>query len=302
MTVPRTYPAECERRRILKKHPKMALTMVIGILIGCSPPEDQKKVLRVGAGNQHIVKEQTTVVDEWVMENNSTLKFAQGIEEWTIHATSATFGSGVRILGVGTNGTAGSGASRNGRNGSKCEDGGNGTDGAAGTPGKPGVDIKIISGLVEVGSVLIDTSGGQGGNGERGGKGGRGGRASCGEVCSGQEGGNGGSGGAAGSGGSGGSVEINYWIAGKQRIVVGYAPRSDDGQAGIEPGLRVRAEPGAPGNPGQGGSGGSGGASRRCAFNTVRRGAGPNGASGPMGRSGQAGDAGDVQFSVVQPK
>lgn len=277
---------------------KVALAVMIGILIGDSPAAGQPK-LQVGSGNQRIVTASSLHVEEWEMEDNSTLIIDTGIETWSIFARRATFGSGVRILGVGADGTAGSGSSQNGKNGSECEDGDPGAPGDEGTPGKPGVQIHIKAGLVKVGSVLIDTSGGRGGDGERGGNGGRGGRASCGEICSGQEGGNGGRGGEAGDGGSSGSVRVEYWIADKQPIVVGYTPRSDDDPTDLERGLRVRAEPGAPGTPGQGGLGGPGGSGRRCLFNTVRRGAGSNGARGPTGNSGLAGHAGDVQFIVI---
>ena len=252
-----------------------------------------QSTFKVARGDTHKVTttDQKMLVDEWIMEDNSTVIIAQGVTNWTIHAVKASFGNNTKIIGRGRNGSRGESSQQHGRNGGECKDGGDGQNGAHGTPGGNGVNVSITMGLVKVDGLLIDVRGGDGGNGGNGSNGGKGGRASCGRVCSGQEGGTGGKGGDAGHGGSGGKVKIDYWIAGRTPIT--FSNSSDRG-------LRADTAGGKPGQPGKRGNGGQGGDGRRCPpFNSIRRGSGSPGHNGSQGTVGQPGKPGTVTFSVL---
>ena len=194
-------------------------------------------------------------VEDWVMEDNSTIEIPSGVcgQEhctWRIEARTATIGSGVRILGNGDHGSNGESSGRSGGSaGGRCRNGGHGGRGSHGAQGGRGVDVNISMGLLSFGDLLIDVRGGRGGNGARGGDGGNGSRGSCSDNCRGGRGGNGGQGGNAGAGGDGGNIDISYWI-----VSVGSAIEPDAGQN-----LGIRTMGGSPGSPGDGGTEGAGG-------------------------------------------
>jgi len=226
------------------------------------------------------------LVDEWIMEDNSTIIIGDDVKDWEINANKASFGNNCKIIGHGKNGSNGRSSNAHGGNGGECKDGGHGGNGKNGTTGTDGKNIVITMGLINVNDLYIDVSGGNGGNG---GNGGVGGRASCGRICSGQEGGNGGKGGNAGSGGNSGNITVKYWIAGESGISMG----SDQG-------LRANTKNGKAGISGKGGKGGAGGHGKSCPpFNTIHRGGGPAGHNGANGVNGRNGIEGKILFSVI---
>lgn len=266
----------------------VCVTVAIGIVAGSTNVYGQS-ALRVQEGQTLTLTEERMFVDEWVMEDNSTLLIDPAIRTWAINASRARFGDNTTIAALGLAGTNGRSSQAHGGNGGECTDGGHGGDGLPGTSGGAGVNIDITMGLLSVTNLIIHVAGGDGSDGGDGANGGQGGRASCGRVCSGQEGGNGGQGGNAGHGGQGGNVKISYWLAGREPLSVG-------GRGGA--GLRVNAAGGDPGRPGQGGRGARGGAGRSCPF-FVKRGAGPWGSNGGEGDMGRPGMEGSVEYLVM---
>ena len=237
-------------------------------------------------------------VNEWVMEDRSTISIPSDVcgEDdctWVVEATMATFGSDVRIVGVGVDGMDGgrpgdAGADAGGRG----NRGGNGREGNAGLPGGNGVNVDITMGLVSIGNLLIDVSGGEGGQGANGGSGGAGSRGGCSCICDGGRGGNGGRGGAAGSGGDAGNIRVSYWIAASEPIVTGPSQ-----------GFQTNVHGGRPGTPGNGGRRGSGGGgSGECGpWPHWRHGGGSRGNKGSFGAKSSSGEDGTAMI-VVEPR
>lgn len=262
---------------------------IVGLLFWGNIDVLAKSSLRVSEGQTFIVTEKEMLVDEWIMEDNSTVEIGQNITTWTIHAVKAYFGNNVKIMGVGSHGKDGASSTSPGGDVGECKNGIEGGKGSPGSDGGDGVNVKITMGLISVNSLMIDVHGGNGGNGGDGADGGRGGRASCGRMCSGQEGGNGGRGGNAGHSGSGGNVTIDYWVAGKNPISLNSSGNK---------GLRVNADGGHPGKVGQGGREGGGGAGKRC-VPFIKRGSGSPGRRGANGDAGQEGKQGEITFTVL---
>lgn len=236
-------------------------------------------------------------VNNWVMEDGSTIRIpsdvcGEGDCTWKIQATKATFGSGVRILGVGKKGLAGDSPGPSGAPANKSGgNGGHGGAGSGGLPGGDGIDIDITMGLVSIGDLLIDVRGGDGGNGMDGGPGGPGGQGGCSCSCRGGRGGNGGPGGPAGPGGDAGNIRLSYWIASPEPVTTG------PGQ-----GFQTNVQGGRPGTPGNGGARGSGGGgSGNCGvWPYWSRGGGSNGVTGALGPSSRTGEDGTATFVVEQ--
>ena len=134
---------------------------------------------------------------------------------WSITAEEGYFGHDVEIVARGTSGEAGGQGVRGG-NGGVCyrndSRGGTGSNGGTGMPGKRGQNLVLEIGFKSLGSLTIDTTGGEGGRGGRGGEGGQGGRGNVNVTmivgCHGDRGGNGGRGGKGGQGGDGGYIEL----------------------------------------------------------------------------------------------
>ena len=267
-------------------------TVALFALVIGSQSVSAKSTIEVGPGSTYVVTKinQKILVDEWIMNDNSTVLIEKEVTNWIIHATRASFGKNTQIIGRGRRGSDGLSSRQHGSDGGECKDGSHGQAGASGSPGGDGVDISITIGLVNVDELLIDVRGGDGGNGGNGANGGKGGRASCGRVCSGQEGGNGGRGGDGGKGGAGGAVKVNYWVAGQSPITFNR----------LGSGLRVDTSGGSPGKGGNGGNGGERGDGRRCPpFKSIKRSPGAPGKHGQDGKAGMPGLEGAAEFRVV---
>ena len=276
-----------------------AAAVLLGFLI-IGPEPQLVEELRVQAGDTLTIGQDrlNLRVNNWVMEDNSTIRIPSDVggEEdcaWVIKATTATFGSDVRILGVGEKGLdgghrGGAGADAPGRG----NNGGHGGEGNGGLPGGNGVNIDITMGLASIGALLIDVRGGDGGNGADGGPGGSGSRGGCSCNCDGGRGGNGGRGGAAGPGGDAGNIQVSYWIAASEPVVTG------PGQ-----GFRTNVQGGRPGTPGNGGARGSGGGgSGDCGpWPHWRHGGGSDGGNGAPGAEPSTGENGTATI-VVEPR
>lgn len=269
---------------------RVLLVVATGIVLAGSKDARGQSVFHVPSGQTFSVAEERIFVDEWVMEDNSSIVLDSKIRDWTIHAGQARFGNNTRILGAGSDGLDGSTSTDEGGPGGECRDGRAGGNGAHGHNGRNGANIKITIGLISVTDLVVDVRGGRGGNGGNGAKGGKGGRASCGRICSGQEGGNGGTGGNAGNGGRGGDIEISYWLAGNKPVSVG----------GSGTGLRVLASGGQAGRKGYGGQGGPGGDGRCCPpLDLYCRGGGATGHRGADGNDASKGQDGNVNYVLL---
>lgn len=231
----------------------------------------------------------TMFVDEWIMEDNSTIVIADDVDVFEITAIKAKFGDNCKIIGKGKQGKHGKNSYAHGRNGGECKDGGHGGRGTSGRYGNKGKKVKIRMGLISVNDLIIDVRGGNGGNGGNGANGGRGGRASCGRVCSGQEGGNGGNAGNAGNGGQGGEVDIEFWVASTN--FSGFMLSNNNG-------LRGKVDGGYQGSPGKPGIGGAGGSGKRCP-GFYKRSGGPSGRKGRTGSKGRKGKEGTFKVQIV---
>ena len=227
------------------------------------------------------------LVDEWIMEDKSTIIVPPSIPVWEINANKARFGKGCKIIAHGKNGTVGRNSTAHGGHNGDCNDGGQGGNGSGGTAGTNGSSIKITIGLVSVDDLVIYAYGGNGGNGGKGANGGRGGNADCSSMCGGQEGGNGGMGGSGGRAGNGGDVYVHYWIASQQPMQIG----------GNNKGLRAVTKGGQGGRAGAGGTGGVGGVGKKCIWH--KHGGGPKGNNGKSGIAGGSGKDGLQEFMIL---
>ena len=227
---------------------------------------EENHTVTLGAEHQNME------VDEWVMEDNSTIVVTRdvcGSElkawercTWRIYARRARFGKGTRIVG-------------------------NGSDGELeGEAGESGIGVDVRMGLVRIGDVNIELRGGDGVDGVRGRHGKSGPRARCwnqGNSPAGR-GGAGTDGRRGGDGGGGGSVRVEYWFGGEGVDLEGE-------------GFVVDAAGGNGGAGGGGGLGGAGGRGMWCGFFSYGR--GPRGANGRNGDGGRTGAGGAVEITVL---
>ena len=174
--------------------------------------------LRVWAGETFRVTpaRRNMEVERWIMEDGSTILIEPGVEDWTIRAKEARFGSETKLLGVGSDGR---------ENGAR---------------GENGVTLKITMGLFENDGLQIDVRGGNGMNGSKGATGRRGRQSTCVPPRK-YPGGPGGPGGRGGDGGNGGAVVIRYSIL--------YDPAQEIAE------IHVNNAGGQPGAGGEGGDG-----------------------------------------------
>lgn len=152
----------------------------------------------------------TQVVENWIMEDNSTLVIDSRIKTWSLTANIARFGKKVRVVAIGSNAKSGKSGKNGVSRGSTCRYGGGGDDGENGGHGDDGVNLELSFDLESVGSMTINTTGGIGGVGGKGGNGYNGGKADCGKACRGGDGGHAGDGGHGGMGGNAGLVYIEF--------------------------------------------------------------------------------------------
>lgn len=206
----------------------------------------QAAELHIEAGETYtVIQEQANLqLDKFTIGDKATIRFAPGIRQWSVKAGHTSIGEQVLIDargGVGATGIAG--ASVDGQ-AAKCEDGKPGADGLHGARGERGTSVILRMGIVELGSLSIETSGGMGGEGGAGGNGQTGGTIS---RCEGPSGGAGGKGGAGGDGGDGGDIRIVYWD-----------PAGGRDLSSLEQRFTLNASSGLAGAGGQGGAGGKG--------------------------------------------
>ncbi len=199
---------------------------------------------------------------------------------WRMNVRTATIGNDVAILARGSTGHTGRDGAR-GRDLSNCMNGGEGHKGKPGERGTSGLNVELKMGFSALGSLTIDTSGGNGGSGGVGGRGGQGSRGVRDHVttkCNGHAGGKGGRGGKGGDGGNGGHISLSLMMSQQDKVVP------------LLSRLKLLASPGEPGAGGKGGVGGPGGG-RDCNFwgCTKSGDAGEGGGAGSHGGKGQGG-------------
>ncbi len=247
----------------------------------------QELVIRSGE-TYHVSSPQTLRLDRLVMEDNSRIVVAPGLRSWGLEAGRASLGNGVRIEARGAAGAEGAAGASVAGQANTCKSGQPGGAGEAGKAGINGTDLRLRLGLVSVGGLTVDSSGGKGGNGGAGGEG-----QAAGEVkkCNGPTGGAGGAGGLGAAGGRGGNITLLYWAADRQADVRELSDRitavSEGGEGGVG------------GAGGKGGKGSSGhyetGASLSGGQKWV-----PGGAEGAKGADGAAGAAGSRGAVALQ--
>lgn len=256
---------------------------------------------RVPLGTTVIIgpRLQNIIVKRLVLEDESTIQLSpelcsNGLPcSWTIFAEEAIIGLDTRIFGKGDSGSNGDPGER-GRDGDRCKGGSDAPiDGGDGGHGANGISIRATLGIAKIGSLYIESSGGNGGNGGHGANGGNGGRGSCGLNCKGGNGGRGSDGGNGGYGGNGGDIHVEFWSVGDARVNIG--PSS---------GIWASSVRGNEGDAGRAGNGGAaGGASGNCGIWPYwRRGGGVGGAAGKAGTEGMSGVDGMLVFSPTDPK
>ena len=193
----------------------------------------QQTDFTVAAGAQRTLTsdERTLSLKNLNLGDGCTIIIPASMDGWTVTATDVTIGNDVKIIGMGLNGAAGSSGS-NGANGATCMNGGNGGTGSMGAPGTRGKNVSLTLRIKNIGSLLINVTGGNGGSGGNGGFPGKGGSASC--DCNAGAGGNGGNGGRGGAGGSGGNVNVSYSAVGSVAVTnSNFVIQNPGGRSGI---------------------------------------------------------------------
>ncbi len=244
-------------------------------------------VLHVKAGQSRILEagRQEWVLDELVLEDGATLVVPGGTSQIQIDAARVVIGKDARIVAVGTAGKpGGSGANSSGQ-AEKCEAGIAGGQGSHGSSGADGVTLSMTLRIAALGSLLIDTRGGDGG---AGGDGGLGQAAGEFETCSAPSGGEGGPGGDGGNGGNGGLVRLLYTLLPESGI-----------SGGLGEHIKVTADGGKGAAGGVGGKGGAGSPGKFINMKTLSGsrkwvGGGKPGLDGSAGKPGQDGAKGQV--------
>lgn len=215
--------------------------------------------------------------------DGAVVRFAPGVKHWRLVATEALIGKGVFIDGRGEVGAAGEAGGDAVGQAERCKDGLPGQAGMSGIAGNPGVSMRLELGVLEIGSLTVDASGGAGGAGGSGGAGQLGGDI---DHCRGGRGGAGGAGGDGGAGGNGGDVELYYWSPAQKPL------------DSIRSGIKVLSDAGAAGSAGSGGVGGAGVKGRyqkgSIAGNKKWLAGGAAGQNGASGKSGESGRGGKV--------
>lgn len=168
--------------------------------------------LEIPAGSTYEVgtSEQNLVLEELHIGDGAVVRFAPGVDSWRMEAARAVIGTDVVIDASGQAGSDGKAGSTQSGAAEICTDGKGGGSGESGAPGGAGVDIDLRLGLVSLGRLAVNSSGGHGGAGGDGGQGQVGGEI---QNCGRPKGGDGGAGGHGGQGGSAGDVRISVWRA-----------------------------------------------------------------------------------------
>jgi len=162
--------------------------------------------------NETRMLNKSIAVRNFKMENNSVLIIESVNDKIDIISELITVGFNCEIKLIGENGADGySGEGYKAAH--ECEDGKDGGDGGHGKPGKSPPILELKGTLVNIGSLRVNSIGGEGGDGGDGGKGERGGNAdddtfNC--ACGAGKGGKGGNGGNAGDGANGSDFILTY--------------------------------------------------------------------------------------------
>jgi hypothetical protein len=212
--------------------------------------------------------------DELIMDDNSEIHVAGEISLWQFHCPKVTIGSNCKILAQGAPGANGADQTNAPWQADECKKGSDSEAqrGSDGLPGKKGISLTYVWGIASVGSLVIDTSGGDGGNGGRGGPGQQGGGAKC-AACNGNDGGRGGQGANAGQGGDAGLASLTWYSesASDRLAVEGKLKQWGRGlrllpqsASRAVPGIQFKSDGGRKGIPGVGGGGGRGGDGVGC--------------------------------------
>jgi len=223
--------------------------------------------------------------------DNSVITFADDVDHWFVEASEVIIGKNVFIMANGLHGESGDDAEGINVAGGNCQAGRSGEAGIAGKPGDGGVPIQMRLGLSKLGTLNIDTSGGNGGYGGRGGKGQDAGQES---RCEKAAGGNGGQGGDGGNGGKGASVRVSIWDANKSTKIAHESLQN----------IIVVAKGGEIGIAGEGGSPGIGSQGRfvnrrSLAGNRRWSPGGKDGEPGLIGKLAGEGSAGRVEIDEI---
>jgi len=239
----------------------------------------------VASGAQRTLSatERTLSLKTMSLGDNCVIIIPPSLDGWTVTATDASIGIGVKIIGQGIKGSSGS-AGASSSSAGNCMYGVNGGPGGNGSNGAFGKSVSLNLRIRKIGSLLINVTGGSAGNGGAGGAGGKGGNATC--SCNAGTGGSGGNGGRAGSGGNGGNVTISYSAIGNTVISNSHFTIENAG--------------GAAGASGAAGIGGAGGAGITCP--DQKSAARLPGKSGSPGLAGNKGLPGSKGVTTLQSK
>jgi len=241
--------------------------------------------VKTGETHQLDAQQKEWVLDELILEDNATLLIPAGAGQVQIDAAKAVIGNGVSIVAKGEASAAGkAGIVRDGQ-ADKCMDGIAGGHGDHGAVGGDGTILNLTLRIAQLGSLSIDTEGGDGGVGGAGGKGQDAGEF---DTCNAPKGGEGGRGGDGGDGGSGGHVRVFYSLLPESGISGSLGDR-----------ININAVGGKGGTGGEGGKGGEGGPGKFVNMKTLSgskkwMAGGKAGADGVAGKTGRDGAKGQV--------
>lgn len=224
--------------------------------------------IEIGANETYLVTNDSIYIDTLILRDNSKLKFVQNS---TLIVEKAYIGYNCEFDASGEHGT----------NGGISHYGQAAFDGSDGNAGR---DLKLVIVFYSIGSLTINTSGGNGGHGAKGRVGNNGQNGAIG----GNDGGGGQNGGKGGNGGDGGNLQLHYYCE-------GFIPLFN-GQPTHKNVINLIYSGGQYGKGGKGGSGGYGGRPINLNENspTGNRVVSSQGVAGKKGNSGFSGSGGTV--------
>ena len=274
------------------KHYYFLFALLISLVVASGAQASDSKNLIVGKGETRQLTPTTSVLryDRLELGDGAQLVLNGHLPSLQLKADRVKIGAGATIVAAGRPGASGVAGEAIGKTTAvACASGVPGNPGRDGESSTAGLDMILEFGLVTLGSLSVDVSGGAGGDGGDGSAGQAGGE--FGIDCNSPKGGAGGTGGDAGSGGAGGTVRLYYhWADG------------DNGKD-IQDRIKANTNGGPAGKPGIGGLGGAGSEGkyvnrRTLAGNKKWLAGGKDGKPGATGTTGKPGK--DGQFIVQQ--
>lgn len=249
----------------------------------------------VAAGDIHVKKGETWRVapaqaslnlDSLTLEEGARIEFAPEVHLWQLSADVVRIGENVTIDAHGANGAEGVAGAMAAPT-ATCQNGAAGGNGAVGGSGEDGVTLALALGVQQLGSLHINTRGGNGGNGGHGAPGQPAGELDDCELAHGGEGGDGGRG---GDGGNGGQVRLSLALKAPNLSLDFLRQR-----------LTLDSAGGVAGAPGKGASGGEGSPGRWLSMKTLTgdKKFVAGGQAGKNGKDGSAGQAGRPGVSDI---